>query len=448
MATGFLTKRSVNAFAADGKQALLWDAGDGSTKGFGLLAMPSGSKSYVFQYRIGGRAGRTRRYTIGKHGLDCTVDQARARAKELAADVMRGIDPIERERDCIRAETKKRTAREAAERLERELAFSSYAERFLKCGIDADTRPRTRAGYAGALRNHVVPVLGSTPLPAIAKRDIRRAIDRIDAGKPAVRRIVFATLRMLFKWAVEGGDIAASPMDGMAQPAAAPSRDRVLSDDELAMVLRAAAAMPYPFGPLIELLFATGQRRDEVGGLRWEEVDRATATWTLPAARAKNDTAHIVPLNAFAIAIIDRVAGGEAWPRRGYVFTTTGHSPISGYSKAKAAFDARVAALIAKDAETAPEGAMDAIAPWRLHDARRTLATGLQRLGVRLEVTEAVLNHVSGKSRSGIVGVYQRHDWREEKRAALDAWAKHIDAVLHSAPATGNVVPLRPAGAA
>jgi integrase len=181
----------------------------------------------------------------------------------------------------------------------------------------------------------------------------------------------------------------------------------------------ASEAIQQPFGTFYQLLILTGQRREEVAGLNWAELDRTAAIWTIPADRAKNGVAHIVPLSAPVIAEMDRLAGdpkGQVpWPTSGYAVTTTGRSPISGFSKAKAALDAAVTEVCV--------GA--SLSAWRVHDLRRTMATGFQRLGVRFEVTEATLNHVSG-AKSGVAGIYQRHDWREEKRAALEAWGRHI----------------------
>ena len=127
---------------------------------------------------------------------------------------------------------------------------------------------------------------------------------------------------------------------------------------------------------------------------------------------------------------------------KGLIFTTNGKTSVSGYSKAKAKLDAKILEIARQDAADGAHEQAEATAHWRVHDARRTLATGLQRLGVRFEVTEAVLNHVSG-SRSGIAGVYQRHDWGPEKRAALDAWAAHVKGLLDPVDQSGNIVPMR-----
>ncbi len=450
MATGFITKRAVDACQPGDRQALLWDSGGRAVKGFGLLVMPSGVKSYIFQYRIGGRAGRTRRYTIGRHGSPWTPDSARERAKELAEPVRAGIDPIDTQRAEIAAHGQAQLFAIEGARRSRELAFSSYVERFLANGLRPGARERTRTDYAAMLRNHVTPILGDKALPEIGRTDIVRVMDRIPAGQPSVRRLVFAIMRKLFNWAKGRGEIETSPVDGMETPKPIASRDRVLSDEELALALRAAGQLEKPFGPLYLLLFATGQRREEVAGLDWAELDRANATWILPRERSKNGEASIVPLNRNAMAVLDRLAGQEAaerpeWPRKGLLFTTTGKTGVSGYSRAKTRLDAlmgRIARQEAVEAGRDPESVT--VAPWRLHDARRTLATALQRLGVRFEVTEAVLNHTAGASRSGIAGVYQRHGWGPEKRAALDAWADHCDRLLNPADETGNVVTLRP----
>jgi integrase len=167
------------------------------------------------------------------------------------------------------------------------------------------------------------------------------------------------------------------------------------------------------------LLILTGQRRGEVAEMRWSEVDLERRAWILPAARAKNGLAHEIPLSTQAIAIIE---GLPRQQNQDLVFTVTGNTAVSGFSNAKDKLDAK-------------SGVKD----WTVHDLRRTVATGLQRLGARLEVTEAVLNHVSG-SRRGVAGIYQRYDWAKEKRAALEAWGRHVAGLVEPTPA--NVIEL------
>ncbi len=456
MATGLITKKAVDACKpgqepgkeerpGKPRQYVLWDT---EVKGFGLLVTTAGARSYVYQYRIGGRANPTRRYTIGKHGDPHTPEGARKLAKDLAAKVDRGIDPIDEERAerAAKSVAEEKTKAEA-QRL-RELKLSDYADKFIKLGLKPGTRDRTREGYESTLKNHIKPALGQKPLPEITRADIAKALDRIPLSQPAVRRITFAVLRMLFKWAIGRGDIDANPLEGIPSPQAATSRDRVLSDEELALALRAAAEIEAPFGPFYQMLFATGQRREEVAGLDWSEIDGPGQLWTLPAERAKNGEASLIPLNRPALAVLIGLApkndkGETKWPKRGLVFTTTGETPISGYSRAKARLDAKMLELARLDAEEAGEDPEEVeLAPWRLHDARRTVATALQRLGVRFEVTEAILNHTAGASRSGVAAVYQRHGWGPEKRAALDAWAAHCDGILSPPADQSNVVPM------
>lgn len=243
-----------------------------------------------------------------------------------------------------------------------------------------------------------------------------------------MRRAVHVYAAVLWGWAVRRRYAVANPLLEMEKPPAPAARDRSLEDGELLDVWTNAGSLAAPFDAFARLLILTGQRRSEVAGMVWAELDRATATWTIPAARAKNRAAHIVPLSAPVVAEIDRLAlkalGGEwpdrgpTWPESGLVLSTTGKTPISGISKAKASLDAAIHKARAKVGK-------EPLAPWRLHDLRRTLATGLQRLGVRFEVTEAVLNHISG-ARGGVAGVYQKFEWQDEKRAALAAWAEHV----------------------
>lgn len=424
MAVGNISKDTVDKLAVGTKEHCLWDS---RLKGFGVKVTPNGSKSYLVQYRTGGAGTPTRRVTIGKHGAPWTPAKARDEATKLLASVKEGIDPQERK-------TVKR--REAVD-----LAFDKYAQHFLdqygprhwKAGTLADNRRYLTAKDAPA-----AAVLGRKPLPQIKRADIAAIFDDVGADKPGYARNLYSVLRKLFAWAVERGDIDRSPMEGFKGPRPVASRDRVLTDDELGHAWFAASSLQYPFGPLYRLLIATGQRREEVGSVDWQHLRRDAREWHLPSTKAKNAKANVVPLNSLALEMLDGIAGGDRWPLKGLVFTTTGKTPVSGFSKAKSLLDAEMLRLARDAANQAGHAAEDAeITPWRVHDLRRTFATGMQRLGVRFEVTEAILNHVSG-ARSGVAGVYQRHDWRDEKRTALDAWGRHVQSLQVSD--TNNVV--------
>jgi integrase len=192
-------------------------------------------------------------------------------------------------------------------------------------------------------------------------------------------------------------------MEGMETPPAVKARDRWLSDEEVGLVWSNAMPTHPCFGPIVRLLIMTGQRREEVSSLCWEELDRTERMWTLPGERAKNGEPNRVPLNTLAVDVLDEFAGTTIWPRRGKIFSTSTGGAFTAYHKGKEKLDQ----LIAQKGD-------GPIPAWRLHDLRRTVATGFQRLGVRFEVTEAILNHVGG-SRAGVAGIYQRHDWKAEK---------------------------------
>lgn len=420
MAKTHITKATAEAAVARAKDYLVWDS---KLSGFGLKVTPSGSRVFVFQYRMGGRGAKVRRYTIGKFpGL--TVEAARKIATELNAQKSRGIDP--------------QAVKIAERRMASELAFAAYAEGFID-GHLKQAWKSSHADGAALLRNYAAPVLRNTALPDIDRAAIKRVLARAQ-GKAATARNLFAVLRLLFNHAADSGDLAVSPMLGQKAPPMPVSRDRTLNDVELELVWRCSDALEYPFGPLVRMLILTGARREEVAGLDWSELDRQNHLWTLPANRSKNGIAAIMPLSSPAIEELDklgqRTGRDKGWPRRGLVFSTTGKTPVSGFSKAKRRLDDAVKIAGRK------KGVV--VEPWRLHDLRRTLATGMQRLGVRFEVVEAILNHVSG-AKGGVAGIYQRYGWEPEKRAALDAWGSLIARLLDPTDES-NVVPI--AGAA
>ena len=194
-------------------------------------------------------------------------------------------------------------------------------------------------------------------------------------------------------------------------------------------------------GPIIRLLILTGQRRGEVAGMAWSELSDDLTIWSLPPERTKNGTAHNVPLSAPTRSLLRPFMcedAGEHHASSQLVFPGVAGTPFAGWSKAKVALDKAIIARRAKAAETSGKPPAP-LTPWNVHDLRRTVATGLQRLGVRLEVTEAVLNHISG-SRGGIAGVYQRHDWAAEKCAALNAWGNHVVSIASGRFAADNVM--------
>jgi integrase len=216
-------------------------------------------------------------------------------------------------------------------------------------------------------------------------------------------------------------------------PATEQSRDRVLSDEELALVWQGTDDLGWPFGPLFKLLLLTGQRRAEVAAMRWSEVDLVAKLWTLPKERVKNGTEHVVPLSTVAISILERLPRVKG----DFVFTVTGTTSVSGFARAKSRIDAFMTAR-------AGQAAAESLPHWTLHDLRRTAASGMARLGISLPTIEKVLNHTSG-SFAGIVGVYQRHSFADEKRAALEAWGGYVEGLMNER-VSHNILPLKTLG--
>jgi integrase len=198
-----------------------------------------------------------------------------------------------------------------------------------------------------------------------------------------------------------------SPAEGVPLPTKEVARDRVLDDSELTQAILAARNIGGPYGAIVELLALTGQRREEVACLHWEELDLAQRIWTIPKARTKNGKAHIVHLSRQALAVLKR-----ADQRGPLVFTLLGIKPFQDFTHAKRRLDQ-----------------LSGVTRWRLHDLRRTCVSGMARLGVAPHVADKILNHQAGTI-SGVAAVYQRHEFLAERRAALDLWGAHVDRVL------------------
>jgi integrase len=232
----------------------------------------------------------------------------------------------------------------------------------------------------------------------------------------------------MFAWAVSRDILPASPCAGVSPPAAEHSRDRVLTDDELRLVWKAADAIGAPFGPMVQALILTLQRRDEVADMRRSELRLNDRLWIIPKERVKNGKTHEVPLSDAALQLFaKRPKIGKA----GLLFTVTGETPVSGFSRAKDRLDAEILKL--QKAEAIERGdnpeEIDPIPHWTLHDLRRTGATGMARLDVNLPVIERILNHISG-SFGGIVSIYQQYQFADKKRKALDDWAGFVQSIV------------------
>jgi integrase len=375
---------------------------DGLLRGLYFIVQPSGAKSWAVRYR---RRGASRKLTIGQWPA---IDLATARnfgAKALR-HVAEGGDPATEKQN-----TKRVTITDSVEAV-----VADYLGRRVK-------HQRTVRETERILQRELVPAWRGRRIQDITKRDIIALIDTIDQRAPAMARRTFAIIRAFFGWCLDKDIVSSSPCTGLKPPSKPRYRDRVLSDAELVRVWRAADVIGHPYGLQTKLLILTGCRRAEIADLRWSEVDVEGQMVRLPRERCKNGVAHEVPLSATALAVLASIP----WSKSELVFlSANGRTSTVNFSHAKQRLDA----VIAKDGG----GAMPA---WVVHDLRRTVASGLARLGISLPVIEKVLNHSSG-SFAGIVGVYQHHTFADEKRRALDAWAAHIERLIN--PPADNVV--------
>jgi integrase len=345
---------------------------------FGLRISPTGRKAWFVIVRLD---GRQKRITIGTYPA-VSLAEARTEARKIIRDAQLGVF-----NDSNRCSA---------------LTLGGTVPLF----IQLYAKPKNRGWKESERLLEKFQPLFTKPLIDITRGDIVRILDEIVvSGTPYRANRALAALKKLMSWALDRGMIDVNPVAGLKPPHKEQARERVLSDAELGCVMAAATAEAYPFGDATKLLILTGQRRGEVAEMRWSEVDLERMIWTIPSPRSKNGLAHAVPLSDAAVKVI------RSLPRflaSDFLFTTTGQAPISGFGRAKDRLDAAVGT-----------------ADWRTHDLRRTVATGMARIGVAPYVVEKVLNHKSGII-SGVAAVYNRYGYETEKRSALDKWAKHV----------------------
>jgi integrase len=389
---------------------------DGGKPGLYLVIQPSGRKSWAVRYRVN---GQPRKLTLDGF-------PALATARRLAQDAL----------DMV-SEGKDPAAEKQASKSQYGLGsdlFSAVAAEFVERHAKRNTRASSAKQTERWLAKEVLPKWGNKRIQEITKRDVLDLLDGIvDRGGGLSANRVLAAVRKLFNWAVQRGIIGASPAVGVKAPLPETSRGRYLGDDEVRWFWLACDKAEYPFGRLGQLLLLTGQRRNEVSGMTWDELDLDKALWTIPGGRTKNDLPHEVPLSDAALSVIaslPRIKSDKC-----YLFTTNAETHVSGYSRAKGMLDKAMLEIA-----RAERGADVEIPRWTFHDLRRTAVSGMARLGIALPVIEKVVNHSSG-SFAGIVGVYQRHSFADEKRTALQAWANLVLSTVEKRPA--NVVPLR-----
>jgi integrase len=413
-----LTDRFLSTFMpADGAKDRL--AFDTECRGLGIRATAGGGKVFLVQW-TDRATGRKVREPLGAWGA-LTVDKAREAARIRLGRVAAGHDP-KAERAARKAEDDRQRAETTRAKVAAAYTLEKLVEEWAELHL-AGKRGRYASEAERALRV-AFRVHLTRPAAALDYGAVTEVLDALAAGgrAPMASRTM-AYGRACYGWAVKRRKLALNPFQGLPViQGGSPTRDRVLTEAEVGAIWRAAGGLGYPFGPLVRLLLLTAQRREEVAAMRWSEISADGSTWTLPAARAKNGRAHVVHLSAPAQEVL---AGVKRIKSQDFVFSTTGTTAASGFSRAKRALDT----ALEVEGAAAPS-AIDQAAPpsWRFHDFRRTAVTWLAGAGFPPHVADRLLNHVGGTI-SGVAAVYQRSEFLAERRAALDAWGAHILAV-------------------
>ncbi len=366
---------------------------DSECPGLGVRVTVKGTRTFLIQRTDA--AGRKVREALGLWGA-LTVEQARDAARVRLGAMARGIDIV--------AERREKRAAVAAAKAEVALTLDRLIEDWAALHL-AKRRPRYQAEAERALRVGFASQLNK---PA-ARLDRKIVVDTLDkmmkAGAVAMASRTLAYGRACFTWGQRRGKLDGNPFLGLPIAPAIPARERVLDDKEIAAIWRAAVALPEPWGPLLRMLMLTLARREEVAAMRWSELTPDLSTWTIPAERMKLGKPHIVALTDAAqeaLSAVTRIEGQDL------VFTTTGKTAVSGFSKVKIALDKA-----------------SGVSEWRLHDFRRTGVSTLASLGFDPVVADKLLAH-QPHALSAVARVYQRHDFAAERQAALKEWSKHV----------------------
>jgi integrase len=377
-----LTKSAIDALTPSSRDEVYWDA---ALAGFGVKVTPKGRKVFIALYRVRGGKSRLRKYTIGPYGK-LTLHHARATAQRVFADRFEGRDPA--------AEKLEQRRREVADRVDD--LIEAFATEHL-------STIRSGRAISRQLRREVILAWGHRSIHDIKRRDISSLVFQVAAQRtPNSAHRLLKGIKRFFSWCLGRAILESSPALGIQSGYREVSRDRVLNDEELAKVIQAAREISGPFGGIVEFLALTGQRREEVNQITWDEVDLDRRVWTLPAARAKNGRLHVVHLSEQAVAILNHPDRGRI-----YVFSNTAR-PYQRFNKMKRRLDA-----------------LSGVEGWVLHDLRRTCVSGMARLGIAPHVADKILNHQSGTI-SGVAAVYQRHEFLAERKEALERWGAHV----------------------
>ena len=413
-----LTDRTLKSLkpTKPGTHTDVWDLG---FPGFGVRVSDTGRRTFVLTARYPGSKNPTRR-KLGVYD-QMSLEEAREKARGWIKLIAKGIDP----------ESAEEAARHVALR-KQENTFLAVTEEFFKRHL-SKTRQFKKA--EGVIRREFVSRWAARPITEITRRDVLAVVDGlVDAGKPYQAHNVLGYARRIFNWAISRGvyGLQNSPCDRMRPKeiiGAKKARTRVLNEDELRALWKASEAMGYPYGALFQMLALTGQRKSEVAEARWSEFDLAKKLWEIPAERMKSDAGHAVPLSDEAVRILESL---PRFTKGDYLFSASyGVRPVvGGFAKAKHALDVKMRGELRRP-----------LPPFVIHDIHRTMRTGLSALPVPDLIRELVVAH----TKPGLHKVYDRHTYLDEKRQALDLWAKRLRDIITPPPA--NVVQLETARA-
>ena len=343
-----LTKSVIDALPTPTSDVVYWDAG---LPGFGIKVTPKGRKVFVVLYRTGGAESKLRKYTIGPYGR-ITLHQARVGAQKVFAAKLDGRDPATEKREAKR--------RAVADRVE------DLLETFIAQHLSQN---RSGREISRLLRREVGKPWADRSIHKISKRDVVEVVSTIEQrGAPVAANKALKSIKTFLRWCVGRAVLDQAPAEGVPLPRKEVDRDRVLSDEELTQVILAARRIAGPYGGIVEILALTGQRREEVARMKWEELDFITRVWTLPKSRTKNAKSHIVHLSEQSLSALKTVER-----RVGFVFSSDGARSFNVFSRAKRHLDR-----------------LSGVTGWRLHDLRRTCVSGMARLGVAPHVADKI----------------------------------------------------------
>jgi integrase len=431
-----LTVASVQKYTAQAKRREIPDA---KATGLYLVIQPSGAKGWALRFRrpsgkpcklVLGRVDPSDRETKDEPqiGAMLTLGQARVLAAQIDRRRAQGIDVIEehkaaRMRQQVAAQDRAANTfgncvREffATYKTKRKAPQRRWRENASLMGLQYKPSADPATAEPVVIKGGLADVWCDKPVAEIDGHDVHTVISESSKrGSDDRARKLHAALSILFSWLLRQRRVTVNACGGVWRPGPPPARERTLTDAEIAAFWRGCNTIGAPFGQMFQFMLIAACRLREAANMTRGEVD-AAGVWTVPGSRTKNGRSFSLALPPLAIQTIGSVPVLKS-AAANYVFTTNGRTPVSGFSVAKKQLDAAIA-----------KGAGHAVA-FRLHDLRRTAASGMAALGISLPVIEKVLNHVSG-SFGGIVSVYQKHEYTAEKAEALARWARHISGLV------------------